>query len=1165
MYNRLCLISAAVALAAGLYGQEYRGRIQGIITDTSQAAIGGATVSILNVKTGIATTQQTNEAGHYLFDLVEPGQYTVSVEFTGFSRFTQENVNLLSRGDISVNAALKPGDVRESVTVTGEANVVQFNTAKLETTVDTKLANNLPQYFRTPFLLAQLDPAVERDDYASEQMPYHSWGPNDQRIGGGQAYTNDLQVDGSPVGIGYKTSYVPSPDMVQEVNVQQNAIDAEYGHSSGSAISLTLKSGTNEWHGTAFYQGQYPWANALEDRVIRTINTDRNHMYGGTLGHPILKNKLFNFVAYEGWHQVVAQNLLETLPTDLERNGDFSQSVNGSAGLRTIYDPWSTKTSPDGSVITRTPFPGNVIPASKLDPVAVAYTSHLWKPNAAGTGPYHLNNYYAPLPITFPFKNFSDRADYDVNQKLRLSGRVSLFRTPITTSNPTGSDYFQSDRGSERNSTSVTGDVTYTLSPRTVISLRGDYHSFVDTSKFATNFSSGGGWAKIWPNSDFYKSVFQDPSVPVLIPRMSITGTDLYTRNFNMGPGGGYWHQVPTANTIDAKIAHQRGAHYLKAGLETRGNYSPQGLILSNPGFGFDPRPTSDTYVNPNTLVSGDAFATFLLGAVVPTNGSASDWDSSATSMPAISFLDSSSRFYAGYINDDWKITRNLTLNLGLRYEYEQAWRESKDRMDRPLDLTSPIPEFQGSGAPQMPDLVKQFYSGPWIFNGAFQFTGSSNHGEWNAGSGTWSPRVGIAYRLNDKTAIRAAYGRYVTPWITGTTDFHNLTVPGFTNYTGAPPAVLGVPQMQLQDPFPASYPVIPAYGKSLGRYTLLGDSFTTYKANRPRQTSDRVNISVQRQLPQGVVLDVTYFLNLSNFVFNTVRDINMVDPRIAYQFKDAVNQTVPNPFYNILPVDKFPGPLGYQQTVSISTLMRPYPQYGDIYQTDGTPGGNMKYHSLQIKLQKTFSKGYSFLAGYNYHYEQDQRFYDDIATFLQHYTWMDSPNSRHRLTAAGTWEIPFGKGRAYMTSAPRLLDALVGGWNLSPLLFWRSGRYAVFGGMVVTGDPHISNPGHQAWFNSSAFSPLPAYMPRTNPWLYSGITGPGQLNLDGSLVKAFHVTEKLRFELRMDVFNVLNNMTWEDPDTNIYSSTFGMSANGPDQLANTFGRRTQLGLRLEF
>src|SRR4029079_14432229 len=198
-----------------------------------------------------------------------------------------------------------------------------------------------------------------------------------------------------------------SPDMVQEVNVQQNAVDAEYGHSAGSAINLTLKSGTNQWHGTAFYQGQYPWANAVGNRVYQTVNLGRNHMYGGTVGHPIIRNKLFNFVAYEGWKQTDPSILLQTLPTDLERMGDFSQSLNTSGGLRTIYDPWSTVTSADGKTISRTPFPNNVIPSGRLDPVAVGYAQNLWKPNGPGIGPSHVNNYSVSLPIQFPYKNFS--------------------------------------------------------------------------------------------------------------------------------------------------------------------------------------------------------------------------------------------------------------------------------------------------------------------------------------------------------------------------------------------------------------------------------------------------------------------------------------------------------------------------------------------------------------------------------------------------------------------------------------------------------------------------------------------------------------------------------------------------------------------------------------
>jgi hypothetical protein len=411
-------VSAAL-LAASSFAQEFRGRIQGTVADTSQAAVAGAAVKIVNIGTGVVTNRVTNETGLYLFDLVEPGTYTVSVEFSGFNKFVQENVLLQQRGDVTVNATLRAGDIKEAVTVAAEANVVQFNTAKLETTVDSKLTGSVPQLYRTPFFLAQLDPAVEKDDYQSENQPYHSWGPNHQRVGGGQYYTADLQVDGAPVGIGYKTAYVPSPDMVQEVNVQQNAVDAEYGHSAGSAISLTLKSGTNQYHGTAFCQGQYPWANALENRVYRTVNQGRNHMYGGTLGHPIKKNKLFNFVAYEGWRQTDPSTLINTLPTDLERAGNFSQSLNNAGGLRTIYDPWTTQTSADGKTITRMPFPGNIIPSSQLDPTATSYASHLWKPNAAGIGPYHINNYSVALPISFQYKNFSDRVDYQISNNLR--------------------------------------------------------------------------------------------------------------------------------------------------------------------------------------------------------------------------------------------------------------------------------------------------------------------------------------------------------------------------------------------------------------------------------------------------------------------------------------------------------------------------------------------------------------------------------------------------------------------------------------------------------------------------------------------------------------------------------------------------------------------------
>ena len=1100
------------------------------------------------------------------FDLVDPGTYTVLVEFTGFSKLVQENVLVQSRADVTVNATLTPGAVQDTVTVSEQAVAVQFNTSKLERTVDSTLVDRMPQISRNPLLLARLDPAVVQTDTATEMEPYFTWSGNRQQVGGGRDFSNDLQIDGSPIGLGYKTSYMPTPDAVQEVNVQQNAVDAEYGHSSGSAITLTMKSGTNDWHGGAFYQGQYPWMNALENRVIRSVNFGRNHMFGGTLGNAILKNKLFSFAAYEQWKKTDPASVIQTLPSSMEREGNFSQSLNAAGGLRTIYDPWSTQTSANGQTITRTPFAGNVIPASMQDSISRYYVDRLWSANRPGSDNYGLNNYYVPLPVAYDYHNFSERVDYNHSEKIRIYGRFSKLWTPVTTSNPTQSELFQSDRGSQRDAASYSGDMVYVVSPSTVLNFHGDYHDFVDASNFATDYSDGGGWAKIWKNSSFYAPLFEDQGIPVLIPRMSVLGSGSGEYRFNMGPRGGVWDQRPDGDSFNVKIAQQHGKHYLKAGFDTRSTRTTSLLLLNTFGFGFSAHGTANTYVNPDLRTSGDGFATFLLGAVQPAGNGADSWDSGSTSMTVSIIPSGQNRFYGGFINDDWKITRNLTLNLGLRYEYETAYTDPEDRLTRPLDLSSPIPEMQGATAPQMPAELRQYYNGPTIYNGAFQFADGNNRGQWDAGKGGISPRIGFAYRVNDKTSLRAAYGRYLTPWTGGTFNIFDTIYVGYRQVTGAPEAVLGVPQMRLQDPFPTSNPIIPAYEKSLGRYTGLGDTFSYINQDRPRSYSDRVNVSLQRQLPQNFVVETTFYLNFSNQVFvggtGAGFNVNQIDPRVAYQYKAETNKSVANPFFNYLSVDKFPGQLRYQRNVGLTSLMRAYPQYGNLSVTDAVEGGDMKYYSFQFRLEKSFSKGYSVLMGYNYSNETDEIFYDDIATFTQAFSWQQSDRARHRITAAGTWEIPVGRGRHYLSSTNRGVDMILGGWDLTGFVSWRSGFYLRYGGMVANGDPVIDDPTPQRWFDTSLFSRLPDFTARSNPWQYSGLTHPGLFSADGSLVKRVPITERFRGELRVDVFNVFNNMTWANIDTNVLSANFGKSTN---QLANTFGRRVQLGLRVEF
>jgi hypothetical protein len=1145
-------------LAAVLSGQDYRGRIQGLVTDSSSAVIAGATVTLHNVKTGVSSIRKTNETGHYIFDLVEPGAYRVTIETPGFSRYVQENVPLASHGDITVDASLKTGDVRETVTVAAEASRVQFATSKLETTVDTKLAEGVPQLYRSPFVLATLDPSVLKDDANVEYNPFNSWGPNRVSVGGGANFSNDLQVDGSRVGVSVKTGYVPTPDMVQEVNVSQNTVDAEFGHGSGSAISVVTKSGTNQYHGSAYFYGRYPWAAAISDRQFRTVNLDRQQMYGGTVGHPILKNRLFNFVSFEGWKwNQAAAPYVATLPTDLERQGNFAQSINAAGGLNTIYDPYSTQTAADGSV-TRTPFPGNIIPGSKQDPIAVKYLGALWKPNGPGRGYNHLQNYTVALPTSYPYKNFADRVDYHVNDKLTVTGRAQIFRTPVGVTNPTGSPLFVSDRGSQRDGDTYSGSATYALNATTVLSFSGDYHKFVDASRYGAQ-PADWTFAAVYPNSNFYKAIYADASIPVLAARMSISGDG--GRWVNMGPGGGTWNQRPSGNGFDAKIAQQRGSHYLKAGFETLGTNAPSLLQQSNPGFGFNSDITNSTYVNPNQAVAGNPYASFLLGAVVPIGASASAWDSNETSMPSLVTPAVSTRFFGGYINDDWKVTKNLTLNLGLRYEYEQPYAESQDRLTAPLDLTKPIPELQGV---QMPAALKQYYNGPWTLNGAFQFTSSSHRGAWNSGSGTLSPRAGIAYRLNDKTSLRAAYGRYVTPWNMQSNASDQFSPPftGFANYTDAPPTVQGVPQMQLSNPFTSAFPVVPSYGKTYGAYTGIGDSLTFFTPDRPRAYSNRINVSVQRQLPQNIVLDVTYFLNKSTHITTVNYNINQVDPRIALQYGAATNATVANPFYHLAIPNQSPGALWNQATVGVTALAKPYPQYGSLTVIDGISGGDMTYHSLQLKVTKSFSHGYTLLLGYNYHVQANQSFYDNVDNYLQKWTSLDSATPRHRITGAGTWALPVGKGRKFMNGAPRLLDAVVGGWNLAGIMTYHAGTLLNFGGMLVSGDPKISNPGPNAWFNTSVFKQLPAFTRRTNPWYYPDIRGPQFFNVDGTLNKDFAVTERIKFQLHMDAFNALNNMNYNNPNMSVTSSQFGRST---DIYPQDFGRRLQLGLRVEF
>jgi hypothetical protein len=317
----------------------------------------------------------------------------------------------------------------------------------------------------------------------------------------------------------------------------------------------------------------------------------------------------------------------------------------------------------------------------------------------------------------------------------------------------------------------------------------------------------------------------------------------------------------------------------------------------------------------------------------------------------------------------------------------------------------------------------------------------------------------------------------------------------------------------------------------------------------------------VQRELPMAMVIDVTYYLNFTTQ--NAVSyNVNQIDPRPGLQYRSAVNQSVDNPFYSFLTPNKFPGPLRYQEKVSLQSLMRPYPQYGILNVIDAIDGADTKYHSLQLRLDKRFSDGFSLMLGYNFNHQKDQIFYDEVDNFTQNWTWQKTNREQHRLSFAATWDVPFGKGRPYLSNAHPIVDGILGGWVLSTLTQWNSGAYLRFGGMLASGDPVIDNPRPNRWFDTSVFDKLPAWTRRSNPMQYDGLTGPGRFVMDLSIVKDFNITDRVKFVLRADAFNAANNMTWANPNTSVTSSLFGQTNN---QRTNSYGRRMQLGGRIEF
>jgi len=1143
----VCLLILAALLAGVATAQEYRGRVQGIVTDPTQAAVVTAKVTLKNTGTGVENVRETDSTGHYLFDLVQPGTYSVAIEATGFQRFLEANITVLTRGDVTVNAALTIGALAETVSVTGELGQVEFNTSTMTTTVQGNMLANLPVLARNPFTLALLNPAVVNQYWdVAHRLPFYMWSNGGMDIGGPTGGKNEQLLDGTTLNISARGSYNAPMDAVQEVAIQQNAMDSEYGFSSGGTLNLSMKSGTNEIHGSAYFFGRNPALNALANRVTRGANTIKQTIWGGTVGHPIIKNKLFNFVAFEQWRATQPSSIYETMPTAAEKNGDYSQALTPQGKQQVIYDPTTTTLDAATGIVTRVPFANNIIPQNRMDPTGKKIVNYLWAPNNPGDDPSGLNNFKLTYPWWTHYWNFSDRADYNIGDKLRMFVRFSKFQTRLDNNNWGGTLAVPSDNGGIMDAMNAAIDVLWMASPRTTVDFR--MGSTYDEDDYASGWAQvpQSVWADLFPTG-WYKSVVQ-PAQGIYFPRFNFSG------NGSSYTGIGSWWLVHGRShnpTVD--VTHDLGKHHLKAGWQLRYSYD-QDNASSGPGtFTFSSVDTGVTYQgNYIAANSGNMYASTLLGVV--NSGT-------ATIAPN---LDMHQQQWAYYVQDDIKLTRNITLNLGLRWERETAPLEETRQLVKTLDLTNPIPELQNI---TMPSQVTAISKVAYKYNGALIYTGNSNPRMYDAPWTTFLPRAGIAIRINDKTAVRAGYARYATPWVTVHPETGGLATNGYSQSTSALGPLSGVPRAYISDPFPATNPVLLPAGNSRGRYQDLGNAITFWNGSQLKTPlNDRLNFTIQHQAPQRIFTEATFFTMFEHDTQDSSMwggafgyNVNLADPNLTYTNKALVDQTVPNPFYG-LPSSVMPGNLRTQANVAVSRLLVPYPQYSTLTQA-GWPGQRDHYYALQMKAERPMSHGLTFLVSYNYSRETHTQFFNAIDTYNNNMTMMDRERPRHNLRFAGTWDLPFGNGRRFLNHVPVIVDAILGGWATSHIYMWRNGDLLQFGSAQVNGDPTQNIPAG-LYFNPAVFSALPNYTPRLNPWYYSNLRGPGFWQLDSTLVKYFKITERKKFELRMEFYNLPNVYMPGDPSLTVGSGIMGRST---APAAGNYGREIQYTGRIHF
>ncbi len=1134
------------------------GGVTGTVKDSSGAVVPKATVDLVNEDTNGIQSQTTGSTGNYAFPQVSPGRYRLEAKSAGFKTFVQTGIKVDVQQQVSIDPTLEVGQTSETVEVTAVTPLLQPNTSSLGQVVSNQQITELPLAGRNTLSLIGLTAGAQpMGQFGGIPARSNAYNQGFFSTSGSQVVSNETLIDGVPANTALYNApaYVPVVDAVQEFKVQTNSFSAEFGRTGGGIVNVVTKSGGNQLHATLydFFRNNHLNANNWFNNVSGTKRPgEHTNQFGVAAGGPVViphvyngHDKTFWFFNYEGLQDRRALTQVFTIPTPAQLRGDFSQTLTSSRQLIQIYDPVSTRPNPNSpGQYLRNAFPGNVIPVSSLNPVALKAAGLYPAPNTAGNPVTGANNFIGSADVPNTQNQFSVRIDHTFDEKNRIFGRFAY------SNNSRGAyDFFHNGAGWVNpggggvpliyNARNGALDYTSTISPTLLFEFR---YGFV--RQFVSKVPAGYG---IDLTSLGFPSTL-NAALPVdALPSFQPSGyralapetQDLIQRG-------------DTTHAWQGSLTKVFSKHILKVGGDYR--FIPIGELQPNapqPVFNFS---AGFTQANPlsASATSGNSVASFLLG--YPSSGS-------VDSTPAISI---SYRYLGAYFQDDYRATSKLTLNLGLRYELETGRNERYNR----LSWFDPAVANPAGAAIGFPNLT-----------GALQFAGvDGNSSRQKVANGkNFGPRFGFGYSLTPNTVIRGGYGLFYLP-STGDDQGTNLGASGFFTTTTFVSSLNGgiTPADSLSNPFPNGISAPP--GSSQGKASLLGqDLVSVYHKDRSAYAQEW-NLDVQRQLPGNFLIDVAYAGNKSTALPVDIQANQLADRYLS--LGSALLQQVPNPLFGIVTT----GPLS-GKTVSQAQLLRPFPQFNSV-NIRAIREGNSTYHALQIKGERRFSQGLSLLAAYTF-----SKAITDAGSRLSisfaNPGIQNSNNLRgerslanfdvpQRFVLSANYELPFGPGKHFLNGTGTALDKVIGGWQINGVVTAQRGVPLGLSTSVnqtnsLGGGSRPNNNGTSAalsgpvesrlngYFNTSVFSQPAAFTFGNTARTLPDVRAPGLLNFDFSIMKNMHFAERYNLQFRSEFFNGFNNVNFGGPGTTFGTSTFGVISSASD------ARVIQLALKLLF